>query len=153
MTKLQRQVGEFHALFKLTRGETPAIRDPELRARLILEEALETVEALLGWDALDVVDEAVRRWQMKDFVSVGEHGQPVTSLAGVADGCADLLYVTYGTAVACGFDLEPICDLVHAANMAKVGGPVVNGKQLKPAGWQPPDVASELRRQGWRGDK
>lgn len=35
-------------------------------------------------------------------------------------------------------------DEVQRSNMAKAGGPVVNGKQRKPAGWLPPDLSSLL---------
>jgi hypothetical protein len=34
--------------------------------------------------------------------------------------------------------------------MAKMSGPVdEHGKKRKPEGWKPPDIAGELRRQGW----
>ncbi len=49
-----------------------------------------------------------------------------------------------------GFDIEPILDLIHEANMKKLTGPKdAAGKQLKPEGWTPPDIAGELVRQGW----
>jgi predicted HAD superfamily Cof-like phosphohydrolase len=71
-------------------------------------------------------------------------------LEGIADGIADLVYVTLGLAVECGIDIAPVWDLVHAANMQKVGGPVrEDGKILKPEGWQPPDIAGEVMRQ-WK---
>jgi len=65
----------------------------------------------------------------------------------VADALADLMYVVAGTAVAYGIDLGPILLEVHRTNMAKAGGSV--RPILKPAGWQPPDVAGLLRAQGW----
>lgn len=47
-------------------------------------------------------------------------------------------------------DIEPILDLIHEANMKKLTGlKDANGKQLKPPGFEPPDIAAELRRQGW----
>jgi predicted HAD superfamily Cof-like phosphohydrolase len=69
-----------------------------------------------------------------------------------ASGCADqvdalcdLLYVTLGMAVEMGVDLEPFFELVHEANMKKIGGPVrADGKGLKPEGWTPPDIAGLL---------
>lgn len=74
-------------------------------------------------------------------------------LVAVADALADLLYVTYGTAVACGIDIAPIWREVHRSNMAKRGGPISpTGKLLKPEGWTPPDVRGELERQGWSDD-
>ncbi len=68
-------------------------------------------------------------------------------LVEVADSLADIMYVCEGSALAHGFDLQSVIDVVHSANMKKIGGPVVNGKKLKPAGWQSPDIASELKRQ------
>jgi predicted HAD superfamily Cof-like phosphohydrolase len=140
----QRQVQEFHEAMGLTVGTTPAIREPELRARLLLEECFETVDALLGEDAVDAVNAAYEAWQGRDY-----DGGP--DLAGVADGIADLIYVAYGTAVACGIDLERIEEAVHRTNMAKKDGPIdETGKKRKPPGWTPPDVAGLLREQGWK---
>jgi len=68
-----------------------------------------------------------------------------TDLEGIAHELADLLYVTFGCALAYGIDLEPIFLEVHRANMAKVGGPLAyNGKQLKPEGWKPADLGPIL---------
>jgi hypothetical protein len=70
------------------------------------------------------------------------------SITGVADAIADLLYVVLGTAVACGIDIQPVWDVVHEANMKKLGGERrADGKRLKPPGWQPPDIAGILARQ------
>jgi predicted HAD superfamily Cof-like phosphohydrolase len=59
----------------------------------------------------------------------------------VAKELADLLCVTYGTAVVLGIDLDAVYREVHASNMTKVGGPTrSDGKALKPATYQPPDL-------------
>jgi predicted HAD superfamily Cof-like phosphohydrolase len=69
-------------------------------------------------------------------------------LPGVADAVADAIYVLLGLAVTFGIDMRPVWAAVHAANMAKVGGPRrADGKRLKPDGWQPPDIAAILARQ------
>lgn len=95
------------------------MRDATLRASLIEEESLETIAALRNNDLL-----------------------------GTIDGLCDLLYVTYGTAVSMGLDLEPFFDEVHRSNMTKIGGPIrPDGKRLKPPGWDPPDLAKVLARQ------
>lgn len=97
----------------------------QLRRRLIDEEALEACDAL-------------RIGRMEE----------------IAGELADVLYVTFGTAVALGIDLAPVFAEVHRSNMAKVSGGVVRdastGKILKPPGWTPPDVAAVLKAQGWR---
>ena len=87
-----------------TIGLSPKIRDGELRARLIAEEAAETCSALTG-----------KRWK------VVETDEPVeSSIELVADGCADITVVTLGAAVACGFDLEPVFDEVMSSNETKL---------------------------------
>lgn len=91
------------------------------RAALVLEEAGELLYA----------------WAKKD-------------LAGVGDALADLLYVTFGAAVAAGIDLRPLFEEVHRSNMTKKPG-----GGLKPRGdrYEPPDVRGILERQlkGRRG--
>lgn len=73
-------------------------------------------------------------------------------IPGVADACADLIYVVAGMAVTYGIDLRPIWAAVQAANMAKEGGGSrSDGKILKPPGWQAPDIEGVLREQGWGG--
>jgi phosphoribosyl-ATP pyrophosphohydrolase len=69
-------------------------------------------------------------------------------LAGIADACADLIYVAISTAQATGIDLRPVWDAVHASNMVKrVGHDREDGKILKPSGWKPPPVRQILMRQ------
>ena len=105
-------------------GETSAIRDAELRARLIREEADETVKAILEGDLVEAID-----------------------------GLCDLLYVALGTAVSFGVDLEPFWEEVHANNMTKLAGPIVDGKLRKPEGWKPPRIRELLRElYGWEGE-
>jgi predicted HAD superfamily Cof-like phosphohydrolase len=65
----------------------------------------------------------------------------------IADGCADLIFVTIGTALHCGIDLPEIWDAVCRANMKKFGeGSYVrdDGKRMKPPGWKHPDIAGIL---------
>jgi predicted HAD superfamily Cof-like phosphohydrolase len=52
----------------------------------------------------------------------------------------------HATAAHLGVDVRPFFDAVHAANMAKRGGPVRgDGKIQKPEGWRPPDIAGLYR--------
>ncbi len=116
--------------FHLAIGDAPppsptmpdaAARD--LRVALVREEAAEAAEAL---------------------AALGGGG----GLAAAARELADLLYVTYGTFVALGIDADEVFAEVHAANVRKSGaGRRSDGKQLKPDGWRPPDVAGVLERQ------
>lgn len=62
----------------------------------------------------------------------------------------DLLYVTYGALIAFGVEPDEVFAEVHRANMEKVSGPQrEDGKQLKPEGWRPADVARVLTAQRW----
>lgn len=72
-------------------------------------------------------------------------------MEGVADGLADLCYVTIGTALQFGIDLPAVWDAVQEANMAKFpNGEVLRDKQgkiMKPEGWTGPDIAAVLKNQ------
>jgi predicted HAD superfamily Cof-like phosphohydrolase len=115
----QNDVADFHAAMEIPIGQTPALRRVELRMSLLGEELAE-------------ISRAVNR---KDLV-------------GAIDGLCDLVYVAYGAAVEWGIDLKPFWDEVHKANMAKTGGAKrADGKQLKPAGWKPPDIERILAEQ------
>ncbi len=83
-----------------------------------------------------------------------EDGLATGDLIEVADAIADLLYVAYGTAVACGIDIGPIFAEVHRSNMTKDAGaqPGADGKVVKGAQFQPPVLGPLLRAQGWRPD-
>lgn len=115
-----------------------------LRARLVLEETKEFVDALAKGDTVQV-----------------------------ADAIVDLIYVLTGTSIAFGIDQAKVWDAVQAANMAKfpsckscgatgeVSGSTceacqghgkvalrdAGGKVIKPPGWTPPDVEGVLERQ------
>jgi len=90
-----------------------------LRRNLIKEEIKETLDAIRNDDLVEL-----------------------------ADGIADSIVVLLGTAVTYGIDIRPIWDIVHASNMAKKGGKLRDdGKMMKPEGWQPPDIKSEIDRQ------
>ncbi len=61
------------------------------------------------------------------------------------DGMCDVLYVIFGTAIACGVELTPFFAEVHRSNMTKIGGAIrADGKILKPPTWTPPDIAGIL---------
>ncbi len=123
------------------RVTTPDAATRVLRAKLIVEEALETVRALgvrveAGGAALEVEELA--------FAAAG-----AVDLEGVADGCADISVVTVGTLVAFGMDDELLLQEVDAANLRKFGpGARVreDGKWMKPPDWTPPDIAGVLAR-------
>jgi predicted HAD superfamily Cof-like phosphohydrolase len=117
MNKFQSQVIEFHEKFGMpVNRKDQAIRRANLRAALIVEEAKETVDAILDNDIAETID-----------------------------GLCDLIYVCVGAAAEFGVDLEAYFSEVHKTNMMKSGGAErTDGKLLKPEGWTPPQIKQML---------
>jgi len=121
VNKEQLMVKEFHQRFGEFIRSSPGLVDQattELRIRLIREET-------------------------DEFEKAAHEG----NLVKVADALADILYVTYGTGVSYGIDLDPIFREVHESNMSK-GDPEVlrtsNGKILKAKNYRPPELRQIL---------
>lgn len=112
-------VSEFHSRFGVPVLACPSLSTPDrrdLRRALILEEAIETSDALQRGD-----------------------------LAAIADGLADTIYVCISAALELGIPIGRVWKEVHRTNMLKVGGATrEDGKILKPDGWEPPDIGSIL---------
>ena len=98
----------------------PSLKIRELRARLILEEAIETINAL-GFRLNiypDLIDDA-------RYINLTE----------IADGCCDLMVVTTGTLSACGLADEILQEIVDTDNLKKFkSGYTISehGKLIKP---------------------
>jgi predicted HAD superfamily Cof-like phosphohydrolase len=131
---MQLKVSWFNANVGAIRGDTPEMRDAELRARLILEEAFETAEAMVGCDrSVDVIHSVMAKWE--NSCPINEY----PDLFEAVDGLCDLLYVVFGAFDAFGIDAEPFFQLVHEANMTKANAPKdEHGKVMKPPGFVPP---------------
>ena len=121
----------------------PDARTRELRARLIFEEAMETIEAL-GVNVY--VEGNDRPSSFDEFQLVVRTNFPFVKgpdLVEIADGCADLSVVTIGTLVACGIpDVDLLC-MVDENNLAKFGpGGYLreDGKWIKPPNHKPPNI-------------
>lgn len=111
---------------------TPSPDELRLRSTMITEEYEEVRLALL--------DATNSRAASKEL--------DAETLAEIADGVADLIYVALGTTLALGIDLTPVWEAVQAANLTKASGPVrEDGKRLKPPGFVPPDIAGLIARQ------
>lgn len=143
--------------------ETPSVlKMPDLgvrllRAKLIMEECLETIEAL-------GVEAEVR------YVGVGAGGSvPIThqtlilrearkepNIVEIADGCADISVVTIGTLIACGIPDVELLRMVDESNLAKFTGDAhrcpTTGKWIKPSDWKAPDIAQLLLELSEYGD-
>ncbi|MDR4465143.1 MAG: hypothetical protein MRJ66_12835 [Nitrospira sp.] len=122
MTNEQTMVEAFHNRFDILVRTVPTdLNDDtkQLRVRLIQEEFDELKEAMAAGN-----------------------------LAAVAKELADLLYVTYGTAVSYGIDMEPVFQEVHRSNLSKVGGyKRADGKWVKPPTYSPADINPILEAQ------
>lgn len=126
MTTEQKQVKEFMKVFGQECPEKPSMPSLEvrkLRAKLIMEEALELITHGL------CIGMEIKSRPDGDYINIGDleiediefnqygHGD----LTLIADGLADLHYVAYcGTALACGLDMEPIFESIHLSNMTKL---------------------------------
>ncbi len=101
------------------------------------------VEARPGFPADPVV--ALRLSLLREEMAELERAIADCDTVEVADALADLVYVTYGTAISFGIDLRPVFEEVHRSNMAKVGGGSrADGKVLKPPDWMPPRIRQIL---------
>lgn len=68
----------------------------------------------------------------------------------IANGIVDSIVVLLGTAITYGIDIRPVWDEVHRTNMLKKGGKIrADGKQLKPEGWEPPNIKDIIEHQKW----
>lgn len=121
-----------------------------LRAKLILEEAFETIEDGLG---VGVYFERPTLKPTKLFVGdLNVRTVFDVNLIKLADGCADLRVVTTGTLCACGISDAAVQLIVDQANLRKFGSGATkrdDGKWLKPPGFVGPEdeLQKELNRQ------
>ena len=124
MNQHQKWVQEFHEAMGGVVNHKPTMIDHASRlrrVRLIVEEAGEFAVAASKDDMVEM-----------------------------CDALADLLYVTYGSAVELGVDIEPIFAEVQRSNMSKLGGGQDSaGKIMKGPNFTVPDILCELRKQGW----
>lgn len=127
MDKVQKGVQDFHEKYGCFTEYEPTMPNAKvllLRARLIVEEAAEFMSAASNED-----------------------------MVGMCDALADLLYVTYGTAVVMGVDMEPISTEVQRSNMTKDGGGKDSGgKIMKGPDFEEPDIVGMVAKQGWNNE-
>lgn len=133
-------VVDFHRQAGLSVAQVPSLpsqEDAALRARLILEEAVEFANAV---GLTPTVSE-------DGTITLTPNGKDA-NLVDAIDALTDELYVTYGAGVTFGTYLKPIFFEVHRSNMTKLNGEVVrraDGKIEKPAeGYEPPQIQQIL---------
>lgn len=147
----QQRVENFMELAKQDIPKSPVMPDEsirKLRAKLILEESLETVRDLGFAPMIDIDSLGGRRFLSKeDIVFVGTGKE---TLSGIADGCADIIVVTTGTLSACGIADVSIQKEVDLNNLAKFGpghSYREDGKLIKPPNHKPPALSDIIERQ------
>lgn len=138
----QQRVEEFMRRAGQDVPSKPTLPDAETRlarAKLIVEEAMETVDALgcwLAWnDETEWYEAALSPYREPDLIKI-------------IDGCIDTIVVSTGTLSACGVPDTPFRIEVDAANLRKFEGDAhrdANGKWVKPTGFVGPDIAGVLK--------
>lgn len=125
MTNEQKSVRDWMAKASQETPDKPTIPSLEvrkLRARLILEEALETINRGLGIEVF-ICDHGENKGVWNDRLRFEDGHEYVRgwepNIVELADGLSDLQVVNLGTAVACGIDLEPCFREVMRSNDSK----------------------------------
>lgn len=149
-SEFQLRVDQFMASAGQAVPPVPTPRDAEtrlLRAKLILEEALETVQAL------GVAVDSRHHGVIEEIDDLELQIVSEADMVDLVDGCCDLSVVTIGTLSAFGVaDRGPMAEVCDA-NDSKIadGYRREDGKFCKGEGFRPPDIRAELYRQGWSG--
>lgn len=137
----QRRVEEFMAHAGQAVPQIPILPDEagrHFRAKMILEESLETIEGL-GFEVV-----------MGDDGPMLMRSNKAPDLIEIVDGCADLHVVSTGTLSACGVSDIDLMEEVDKNNLAKFGPGShrrADGKWMKPPTHVPPDILGILRKQ------
>lgn len=128
-----------------TNPTLPSLEVRKLRASLILEEALETIEALGFSVRIDNDTEYDTEVVMGPNLYFDDDYKP--DMEGVIDGCCDLKVVTTGTLSALGLPDDLFQEEVDNNNLAKFGpGHSLrsDGKLIKPPDHKPPKIKELL---------
>lgn len=143
----EEMVKEFHQEFGHPIATTPgSIPDDRLRLRLLLI-AEEVTELLCAMTGQSLRHSQRYQYRMRSMVREMFSNRSAANLVEVADGACDSHVVISGTCIEFGIPEDVVYEAVHASNMAKKGGATrEDGKTLKPAGWQPPDIKGILYR-------
>ncbi|QJC53602.1 hypothetical protein HGI30_20075 [Paenibacillus albicereus] len=154
MNKHYEQVKAFHAAFgaPVAEGPSMAVRgegDASRQAAAAVEELAGRMKAasVRGDGGRALARASWMAEELSEFLAA-------ETVEDQADALIDLMYFALGTFVEMGVEPQQLFEIVHAANMAKLGPdgkPIYNeqGKVAKPAGWQAPEpqLIAEIERQ------
>lgn len=125
--KLQNHVKDFHAAFQHPVAQQPtpmSLQRAVNRSIWTAEESIEFIAACCSskeeFEAsfkqfMDGLQKAYEKSLASDFPQTDED-----KVIAQADALADQLYFSFGSAVEIGVDIEPVFDIVQAANMSKL---------------------------------
>jgi len=157
------QVTEFHKSFNHPQNDKPTPMDEETalnRAVWTAEELVELLYATVGGDEEDfheIVDMFVNGIFEAEAKTIEKDPDVSDKVVAQADALVDVNYFNYGSFAILGVQPQPLFDIVHEANMAKLhdGKPKYresDGKIMKPEGWTEnyspePRIKKEIERQ------
>lgn len=115
---------------------TPSLEIRKLRAKLILEEALETIYAL----GFEIEQQDNHKFWMNEVTHFNQ--------IEVVDGCCDISVVTIGTLIACGVPDDIFLREVDQNNIEKIQNSTIrdDGKLVKDPDHKPPKIQEILEK-------
>ncbi|MDK2600553.1 HAD family hydrolase [Bacillus stercoris] len=159
---------EFHEAFGHPVGEKPTPIQTDVavkRAIWTAEELVEFLHATVGGNeeefdfVMTKLQEGIKDAYRKQ-IKEGEYEDKsdFEIVTRQMDALTDISYFNYGSFVIAGVNPQPLFDIVHSANMAKLGPdgkPIIresDGKIMKPEGWAEnyapePRLRAELKKQ------
>lgn len=149
MERYQKQVKEFMLAAEQEVRDKPGLpKDDELvlGTRLIMEEALEYVEAAGIEIQIEIDGKLIK---LDKSVKLHFTKTKEADIVGLADAVADLNYISYGRACSLGIDMEPIEIEIHKNNMSKFDGAWKDehGKLRKGPNYKPVDLLPIILKQ------
>lgn len=151
ISNMQGDVEEFHRAFGHTVGNIPAVRDEKLRINLISEEAKELQRALAQEDLLEVIDGACDLIYvvLGTMVAAGVPIEPFwrevhkANMAKLVpctncDGDGSMITGTLTTPAS-----KVDCKVCHGTGKVALKREI-DGKVMRPEGWQPPALGPIL---------
>ena len=132
-----------------TKPTIPSLEVRILRARLMLEECLETIENGLGlsiWVDEDFII-SMKDLTFHERITGAQIREP--NLVEIADGLADQEVVNLGTAIACVLNMQPFFDEVMNNNFLKLERGTIDkyGKLIKSGDHPKPNIERILKEQ------
>lgn len=161
LSELLTKLNEFQSSFQLTHNNKPTLMSKEeglLRAKLIAAELIEALRATNEWETFEDSFNELIRYMNEEFKKEKESkSEEDVMLEHQVDSFLDVLYLTFGAFSILGYDPTHSIQVVHHANMMKLGpdGKIIrdeHGKIRKPDNWQElyapePQIKKDIEKQ------